>query len=268
MPCLDPRMAAATDAPRILVVNPSAQESWDGIGTALRLYGAAVNHVSTYAAVAMLMGAAPDQMVNIAEHLPADGTNYDGLIVLGGPFSVRSEPDGGLMAPPELVVETERLIRTFHECAPADPHISPVVTSCVAGSRPVSVGPRAGPTNPFLACVSGHSSSLALSAGVFSRPRRTLLTPPHRFRSRQWLITGSNSDTCGKILLLLRGLTLSLGQLWLRAMHRTSSSGMRIRSRFLQVPRRSRHGQPFPRNPFGSANRLTVSNATSRWVPA
>lgn len=107
---------------RILVVNPTATQSLGTVGSALTALGCQIDQVASADVEALIDAAGPDggkaDGVALLDHSAmAPGVLlplYDGLVVLGGGFSVRSVGPTEGRAPPAVIAEIEELVLSFH----------------------------------------------------------------------------------------------------------------------------------------------------------
>jgi GMP synthase-like glutamine amidotransferase len=104
---------------RVLVVNPTATQNLGVVGSALEGLGCEIDHVAPAEAAASITADWPQadgvrflgRDDRVADKLLP---NYDGLIILGGAFSVRTDPPQTGLAPASVITDIEVLIRSAH----------------------------------------------------------------------------------------------------------------------------------------------------------
>lgn len=103
--------------PRVLVVNPSAEEALGIPATTLRGLGAQVDEVTTEEIAKLLVSGPPSSSTKILASFPSSSDGYDFLIILGSPLGVLTQPPESaddVQTPPRSLAEMEGLVRAFH----------------------------------------------------------------------------------------------------------------------------------------------------------
>lgn len=103
--------------PRVLVINPSGEESLGVPIVPLRAIGAKIEEVTTEEICSLLVSGPPSTSVKILPSLPATSRGYDLLIILGSPLGVLTHPaesSDDPQTPSRSLLEMERLVISFH----------------------------------------------------------------------------------------------------------------------------------------------------------
>eukprot|EP00927_Polykrikos_kofoidii_P028510 TRINITY_DN24884_c0_g1_i1.p1 TRINITY_DN24884_c0_g1~~TRINITY_DN24884_c0_g1_i1.p1 ORF type:complete len:408 (-),score=68.09 TRINITY_DN24884_c0_g1_i1:71-1150(-) len=111
-------------APKVLILNPSAEESAGIVGSALSDEGATVEELATQESVDLLVSGESSPSVRVVPALPADSRDYDFLVILGSPLGVltagrdkgissRCPTAGDPQTPAKTVAAIEALVRDF-----------------------------------------------------------------------------------------------------------------------------------------------------------
>jgi len=113
---------------RVLVINPSGEESLGLLEGPILEAGAKTDEYATKEAVAQLDSGEPLPQVRVVDRLPRRSTWYDCMIVLGSPRGVLTSPPedaGDVQCPPSTIQQVENLVRDFHS------HNKPVLGLCL-----------------------------------------------------------------------------------------------------------------------------------------